>query len=80
MRPLDPPHPFKFSFEKLLHSSNDLQVNFALSFSFSLMCPTLQALSDVSFALRLAPTQVCAWLLRGLFKKLKVFLPNNHMM
>ena len=44
------------------------------------MCPTLQALSDVSFALRLAPTQVCAWLLRGLFKKLKVFLPNNHMM
>lgn len=30
-----------------------------------------KALSDVSFALRLAPTQVCAWLLRGLFKKLK---------
>lgn len=33
-----------------------------------------KALSDVSFAIQLAPTQVCGWLLRGLFKKLKVIV------
>ena len=35
----------------------------------------LQALSDASFAIRLNPNQVCGWILRGLFKKIKV---NNN--
>jgi len=30
-----------------------------------------KALSDASFAIQLSPTQVCGWLLRGLFKKIK---------
>ena len=32
----------------------------------------LQALSDANFAIHLNLTQVCGWLLRGLFKKIKV--------
>jgi len=30
-----------------------------------------KALSDASFAIQLSPAQVCGWLLRGLFKKIK---------
>ncbi|KAJ7377571.1 hypothetical protein OS493_028129 [Desmophyllum pertusum] len=30
-----------------------------------------KALSDASFAIKLTPTHVCGWLLRGLFKKIK---------